>query len=282
MEDPFSAIGEAWPPDGPAADALFKCAWYDHYTVAQTLVGFGRGTPPWSWPGSPNLRCLSLGRIVGSGHPRVLQAPRGVAPNVIPAGWVEYDYAIIPANFGILPYAIDTSGGGGGGTADPIQDPSGQPWTTTRFRISSEVVQPPGGTFYYKGDIGALVGKPAEKSQVGFMKPKIEISMTRHRVVTITPYIATISTLIGRINDSPLSFADVSFNKGCLLFGGFSGTESFDSIGNMTYEIEYSIIGQDEDWNWVMGRDGITYELNTKPDGTGRGPFRYADFGTIP
>jgi hypothetical protein len=274
MEDPYGAIGEAWPPDGPAADALFKCAWYDRYTVAQTLVGFGRGTPPWSWPGSPNLKCLSLGRIVGSGRPRVLQVPRGVAPNIIPAGWPEYDYAIIPANFGILPYAT-----GDGTPENPIQDPSGKPWTTTRFRVAGEVFQPPGGTYYYQGE-GDFSGKPVEKSTLGIIRPKTEISITRHRVTGLD--IGAIEAYMGTLNIGNVTFGNKTYDPGWLMFAGWNSNVSINSLGQVETEAEYSVMSQDGDWNEIQAKDGNWYLINTMPDGTGDNPFAYTDFSMMP
>jgi hypothetical protein len=273
LEDPHGAIGEAWPPDGPAADALFKCPWYDRYTVAQTLVGFGRGTPAWPWPGSPNIRCLSLGRIVGSGRPRTLQVPRGETPNIIPAGWVEYDHAIIPANFGVLPY-------GTGEPGNPVTDPSGQPWTTTRFRFSGEVLTPPNNTFVYVG--GALAGVPVSNSLVGITRPKLEISLTRHKVDAAFDMLA-LSNLIGRVNTATFTIGNYGFPEGYVLFGGFSANEQRDSLGNITYEFEYGLLCNfDASWNSVMAKDAEFHLLNTKEDESGNYPFEYVDFTTIP
>jgi hypothetical protein len=270
-EDVYQAIGEAWPPDGPAADALIKCAWSNRYTVAQNLVGFGRGTPPWSWPESPNIKCISIGRITGSGKIYVLQAAEGLAP----AGWVKYDDAIIPANFGILPYAT-----GDGTPENPIKDPSGQPWTTTRFRFSGEVLTPPNNTFVYVG--GTVAGVPVSGSLVGITRPKLEISLTRHKVDAGFD-MAALANLIGCVNTSVFHIGNYDFPEGYVLFGGFSANEQRDSLGNLTYEFEYGLLCNfDASWNSIMAKDGDFHLINTKDDESGKYPFDYVDFTLIP
>lgn len=274
MDDPFGALEESQPETGATAMARFQCAWPQRYALVQGLIGTGRSTLPFTWPGSPNLKCLSIGTITGAGKLRILQIAEGTAPNILPAGWAAYDWAIVPANFGVLPYAMAE-----GTVENPIKDPSGQPWTTTRFRVNAEILQPPGGTFYYIG-AAPIGGTPIDKSAIGITRPKIEISMTRHRVDVVQ--VDALMGLIGTLNDAVLTFADHVFDIGTLLFAGFNGTENFDSLGNMTYEVEYSVLGQDVDWNKIMAKDADFYMSNSKPDGSGREPFLYSDFADIP
>lgn len=278
-------VTEAWPVDGATATVYYRCAWTDRYTLAQALIGSSSyvdnvliRVPPHKYPPSPNLVCGSLGTIQPYGI-GVLQTSQGG----LPAGWMTAQYAIVPATY-IVPH-FDT-----GASSDPPTDPSGQPWTTTRFRISGDVFTPPNRTYKYvqrTGDPnypqGTSAGIPVADSLLGIIRPQIEISMTRHRVPVEAFSIESIVGFIGKVNDNNVQFGNHIFEEGYLLFSGFNSTATVDTIGSLTFEVEYGLLGRfDYSWNTIMAPDTNWYLINTKADETGQYPFDYADFANIP
>lgn len=278
-------LTESWPVDGPTATVYYRCAWDQRYTLAAALMGSSSyvggvlvRVPPHAYPTSPNLICGSLGTIQPLGL-SVLQSAQGLAP----AGWITAQYAIIPATYVIPRYDV-------GSSSNPPQDPSGQPWTTTRFRISGDVFTPPNRAFKYvsrPGDPnypqGTSAGVPVADSLFGIVRPQIEISMTRHRVPVQGFSVATITDYIGTLNSLPLTFGDATFEEGHLLFAGFNATYTIDTLGNQTFEVEYGILGRtDYSWNTLMAPDSNWYLVNTQADESGMYPFAYTDFANIP
>lgn len=269
-------FGESWPSSGPEASAEFRCAWTDRYALARALMGSSTSVggvilqvPPYAWPESPNIFCAALGTIRGE-VPRILQVPEGRAP----AGWMAFTRAVIPARFSVPRYDIP------GTSPDPPKDPSGRTYTSTRFQLSGEVFTPPNGTFYYQDGGAAWV--PVHDSLLGIIRPRVEISMTRHWL----PWnfdLEVLMRLIGGVNSYPVQFTNRTFPRGTLLFGGFSATEQVDSLGERSYDIECGMLGNyDVEWNELMGQDSEWHLVNSQDDGLGDTPFPYIDFGDIP
>ena len=269
-------FGESWGPSGPEADAVFSCAWADRYALARALMGsvtlvggVVARTPPFTWYESPNLHCTSLGTIRGQGRARILQAAEGLAP----AGWIAWERALVPAHFTVPRW--DT-----GVSSEPPRDPSGLPYTSTRFQVSGEVFTPPNGTFYYQDGGPAWVA--VHDSLLGIPRPKVEISMTRHWL----PWnfdLDTIMALIGGVNDDIVTFGNRDFPRGTILFGGFGATETVDAAGSRSYDVECGLLANyDTEWNELMGQDGDWHILNSRDDGSGKPPFKYVNLLAIP
>jgi len=262
------AIVERWGPDGPEADVMFKCKWSDRYLVIKYLrggvIGSGRTVTylaPASYPSSPNLKCTSIGEL------------RGIKPRTLDSGWVEYEYAIVPAHFSTPTWdAI--------GTTDSMNsDPSHAPMTTTRFRGSPEILTPPGGSYYYTS--GTDSGKPVLDSTVGIVRSRVEISMTRHMIPF--PLMDKLMFDVGCINDTTMVFADRTFPRGTVLFAAFdSDPVAEPSTGQKCWDYTFSFVANySKDWNYFLDPHGEWVPINSKADGTGDPPFEYEDLSYL-
>jgi hypothetical protein len=249
----------ASPGSGPTASVRMQCEWDARYIVFAGLTGSVSGGPgsiyravPMSYPPSPGLVCLGVSDIKGTKYI---------------GGW-NYEHCIFTAQFGIPTW--DVPGGELGSN-----DPTGQPWTTTRARVSADVVQVPTST--YKWTSGADSGKAIAEAQVGISVPHVEVTITRH----IMPYvpISEAMTYIGKINTSAIALGNHSFAAGEFLFGGFSCSTSANTTGERTFEVEYSFLGvSGHTWNQILNRESSWVAINTAADGSGTSPFQSANF----
>lgn len=246
--------------EGPRATAIMQCLWPERYDVFRGLLGTSIvaggvivRTLPLAYPDSPNLWCLDVGQVVP------------VKPRWGGA-WFTAELARFPATFGVPRWSFD---------AEAASDPSGQPWTTTRVRVSAEVTSVPTGTFVWTA--GDQAGKKVPDSQLGLLAPRNEISMTRHWMPFVP--LRQVNGFIGTLNSQPIVLSDHTYAPGYVLFAGFNATESVDTLGNRTYEVEYVMLGSiTHDWNALLDR-GLVYRLvNTKQDRSGNYPFTYSDF----
>lgn len=263
-------ITESWPADsGATADVTFKCAWSDRYTLARALKGYINPAAyafvivvPYQYPPSPNLFCTSIGEI------------RGIGPFTDSSGWLQYKWALLPAHFTLPTYQAFPS------VDSASDDPSGLLYTTTKFKVSSEVFTPPGGAYFYVG--GADAGKPVEESHVGFVRPRCEIEMVRHKFPFV-PLDACMSIEGGIVNDDTVTFADHTFPRGTLLFTGMDSDPQPGSIeGILLWDLTFTFLGNATiEWNAFMDRAGKFNLINTKPDGSGDFPFNYISFNNL-
>lgn len=259
------AIVERVPPSGPEADVLIKCPYNQRFNVVKGLLGGAIATgrtvsylSPLAYPPSPNLRCTTIGEI------------RGLRPWVDSYGWVNYDWAIIPAHFELLKWDLPTSQG-----IEP--DPSGIPYTTTTFQTSAEIFQPPTGSYYYTA--GSYSGKPVAESSIGTVRPRVEITMTR-RLMPFVPLSFSLS-MVGKVNSATVRFADRIFPIGCLLYTGSSIPEPVTdpASAERRWDVSFNFMGNySVEWNAFMDPAGAYRLINTSPAGSGDYPFAYADF----
>jgi hypothetical protein len=176
--------------EGPKVTALMQCAWPDRFDVYKGLLGSAAATAsggiarvlPFRYPDSPNLWCLDVGQVVP------------IKPQWS-GSWFTAAGARFPAIFGVPRWSFD---------AASTTDPSGQPWTTTRVRVSAEVVTVPVGTFVWTA--GKQAGKPVPDSQLGILAPRNEISMTRHWMPFVP--LRQVNALIGTVNSRPIILGD--------------------------------------------------------------------------
>jgi len=258
------SVREAWPEQGgPTADVVFQGSWDLRYNLVKAIFGYAslngstiyRQTP-YQYPPSPNLWARSLTSIEGIG-PRTNQA----------TGWLGYKICQIGVHFAVPPFGFNVE------SPQAQNDPSGQPWTTTKIKGSGEVFTPPGtgSTFSWNAAGKTYNNAPIPNSTIGVLFPRVEISMTRHWMPFIP--VLTASTYIGSANLNPVEMGNQLFAKGTILFGGFNSSESADTLGNLVWEIEYTILvnQNDRDWNSYLAPDG-TYQL-VQPL-----PFQYLDF----
>lgn len=252
----------------PTAKLTFKCPWVDRYAVLLGLGGGVTGTaqrpvriPPFLYPDSPNLRVISIDRMASHGKMALRTSD----------GWPTFDYALIDVTFGVFPWGFDQQDPG------TQNDPTGQPWITTRFKSSSEIIVPTGGTF--KWSEGPFAGKPVQDGKLAFIRGKFEIAITRHWMPAVP--VQYMMFFENTINDSDVTIGDFTYPRGFLMLGPTNSVESADTLGNRTYEVEHTILGQrDYDWNSFFAPDWNFYHVDTAGDGSGRKPAEFADWFT--
>jgi hypothetical protein len=253
---------EAPPGQGPQATIQFQCPWEGRYSVFAGLVGTASGgpgaiyrQPPLQYPPSPNLYCLGVGNARPWGRYQ--------------GGWV-WEYCRFTATFGIPSYSWEAQPEG-------VTDPSGQAYTTTRFRVSADVTQVPLGTFVWTS--GTDSGKPVPDAQLGIMVPHTEVTITRH----LMPFVplAEAASYVGKVNTSAVSIGNHSFTAGQFLFAGMSGSASADTAGTRNFEVEYTLLGaHGHTWNQLLDRGLAWVTINTAAGGGGNSPFGSADYWT--
>lgn len=266
--DGQAGITRRWTDYGPEVTVRFMCNWADTANLAAALLGSvalnDDGSlariPPYNLPFAPKLYATQVGE------------ERPLNPKLDPSGWTYYEKSELPCTFAALTWQIE------GGDQEGQIDPSGLPYTTTRFRVSSEVIQPPRGCYYIE-PFGSDA-KLADDALIGIISPRVEISLSRHWQPRI-PLDETM-TLVGGVNDEEITLANRTFPRGTILFAGFGNDPRNDPNGFPVQELEYTFLGKYEvEWNEFLGADGLWHLLNTKADGTGDPPFPYVDLTPI-
>lgn len=229
-----SGIVEGWPQDGPYAVVKYRTDTANRYQLASDLRGTASaiatpgGLPlitrvmAHRYPPSTNLICKSIDSIEMIGGP----VPLLTWANW-PA-WISKQSSIVTARYETATFSDQSS-----------QDPSGQPYTTTTFTMSSEVLTLPGSVYKFPS------GTPA--SNAGRQIPQIQISMKRFMV----PYLplSACSQCIGRVNLYPLTFSDLVCPTGTLLFVGANAEIAADTSGNVHYTVDYQLVYRPIPWN---------------------------------
>jgi hypothetical protein len=258
------AIGED---NMPTATVRMKCPYNVRYTLFAALKGtsiaIGRAivrTPPFAYPPSTNLSCHSITDVK-------MIKPQTVGSGPL-TGWVTGVWCTFTANFSVLRYDLTVGGG----------DPSGKAYTTTTIKVSAEVLTPPDGAFY----IGPFPStKKVEEGSLGIIRANCEINMKRV-FVPYVPLDAAMTLMKGCVNSIPMQFADRVFLPGCLLFAGFDASPVDDPSGGRTFDLNYVLMGKSDDWNKFISTDGSLQFLNTAANGSGDGPYTYADLTVLP
>jgi hypothetical protein len=266
--------------EGPRAVVRLTCPWNSRYAVLKGLAGSSTlagkqivRTAPFQYPPSRNLYCTEIASITAIGKPQ---------PDTN-LGWITFAdatgsggtkaKAVITAVFTVPKWQFTTD------PANGQNDPSGQAWTTTRFKVSAEVFTP--GSTTFKWQTGAASTGNVTSSNIGIIRPRTEISLTRHWMPYIPlDYVQT--TCVGNLNLNPITFSDHTYPKGAILFASMNSTETADTLGNIVQEVEYIMLanGNDVDWNKLLDVDGNYYFINTKTDQSGNYPYGYADWYT--
>ncbi len=269
-------IEESWGEGQPARVTVhYRVAWSDRYAfIAGLRGGIVGGTVflPHAYPPSPNLTCVGIGQI------------RGVKPRVA-GGFLEYQDAIIPAEYGVPVFDVAASSGGTSHT-----DPSGKAFTNTDWQVTVEVFQPPTGVYYWQG--GPASGQPIPDASIGLVRPRVEFTIRRSWLPY--PPLDFFMRYSGSVNDAPVRISDYTFPRGTLLLPGAQGGMSRDgSLEGRTGELVYTLVGNGPvnvggvayvpSWNEFFATNGTWQEANTAADGSGEPPYRYSDFwGNLP
>lgn len=246
--------------NGATAKVVFQCPYANRYLLIKALMGSVSSSGPsiirnvpFAYPPSPNLVCTSVNNIVG------------LKPSFV-GGWVTYQLARMTATFGFVPWQFSQ------GNQNGQNDPSGQPWTVTKIKATSEVFQPPEGAFKEGG------GPSIDGSILGIVRPKTEISILR-KFLPFVP-LAQINLCSGRINKYPFQIANMIYPPGFVLFVSGSNEPSNDPLGNPTQDIEYSLIANgDFDWNTFLTPDNNWVSIVDKFNNP---PFEMVDFSVLP
>ena len=278
--DGADAIHEQVNQDGAQATVVFKCPWSQRYAVVAGLLGGVRASGsrivrvlPAAYPPSPNLFCTAIGAIKGI---KPMRDDDGTQSGL--KGWLVYEWALITATFSRPTWQAIAYPRGGGGQGQSA-DPSGLLFATTRFKVSAETYALPFGAYYWQG--GRHAGEVVDGAAVSEIRPRVEISLTRHLMPSVP--LAQAQTLIGGVNDQPWLLADYAFPRGSVLFTGFNSEPKADPATQATaWELELTFLGNTTlDWNQALDPEGTYQYINNAPDGSGAGPFRYVDFSGL-
>jgi hypothetical protein len=268
-DGPDAGIIRRWTEFGQEITIRFMVDWDRCQDLAAALIGSvsvnDDGSlsriPPYNLPFAPRLYATQL------------SDERPLTPKKDSSGWTFYRKSEISCTFANLTWQVE------GGDQTGQADPSGLPYTTTRFRVSSEVISPP-KSMYYVGPFGSSA-KLADDSLVGFVSPRAEISMSRHWQPKIP--LEEAMALVGSVNDEEIKLANRVFPRGTLLFTGLTNDPRNDPNGYPVQELDYTFLGKFEvEWNEFLDPVTKDYQFfNTEQDGTGDFPFSYVDFSPI-
>ncbi len=247
----------------PTATARITCNWTERYGVMKGLAGGVSGTAqkpvridPFLYPDSPNLRCIAIPEI------------KGIGLSIRPDGWPTYQKADMSVVFGVYPWAFGSQDPSGQG------DPSGKPYFTVKFKATSEIVVPQGGTF--KWSAGASAGTPIPGSGIGFLRPKAEIAVTEHWMPAVP--VQFLDEFAGTLNPFPVPIGDKVYGRGQLMYGSLDAELTADTLGNFSFQVTHIILVQQVDWNKFLDPSGTYQYVDTAGFGNGSPPFQYADW----
>lgn len=186
-----------------------------------------------------------------------------------PAGWPYYDKVIIPTKWSVPLYAV---------LEDPYPpstiglDPSGFPYTTTRWRTAGEIFSPYTNAYRFKNE-----ATPANEANVGILRAKTELSITRH----FMPFVDTLSLdgLIGKINMDPITISTDTNPPESILYLGYDAEPYINpSNGKIVYDVTHRMMVNgpvpdkdgvpQESWNYFMNRSGF-WDVLVQRDGGG-------------
>lgn len=243
---------------GPGAEVGFRCLWGDRYDVIRALIGqsYAVGTSihriaPMAYHDSPGMFCLAVPEIVG--FPEAIQTQAD--------GWVGYKYADFIAQYGILPYGLDSSYATGRAYCSITEDVGGETRTI------------PQTTYFFQD------GTPSN-TPLSFDIAIRRISARFYRV-PLYPDVE-MDPLVNGVNSAPYRIGRKTYGIGLLRFLGAGIAEEWDSLGNLNYTISYLFDKRPIDWNYEIHPNTGNWTLVTK-DGTPTGDPRYpyVDFSPL-
>lgn len=268
-------LTEANGPEGLKATVMFKCAWQDRNDLKAGLLGtvdYQDGTivrsEPFSYPVSPrDLAPFGDGtqgmfnhRLVCTAVPEVRgrawkSDPDGTVTGM--PGWGYFTYAILTAEFTTPTYLIRPLGPNGTGFGDLVN----QTYCTSELRVSGEVFSPPTGA--YRWTEGSRTGQPVNDANVGLLRPRYELAVTRVRMPIVPT--KTLDAMIMTINATTLQIGANTVSPDAALFLGYNPRPRCDPYnGGIIYDIEmlWAVNGfittrnADGSWNWFVDPAG--------------------------
>lgn len=257
------AIVERCPPPGPEADVTYRCWWEDRGEIYKALMGGVEASgfqitrwAPHQFMWNDQLVCTEIRDVTG------------IKPRTEDDGTVSYDQVRFTAHYCVPPWDSRNN-------VSLSRDPSDCLFTSTKFKTSCEVFNPPFGSYYFTA--GSYSGKPVNESGSSVVRPRVEIVVTRHMMPFVPLHL--IAQCEGTVNDTTITFADHDFTQGTLLFvTGEPDQKADPSTGARCWDIAFQLLGNtDHDWNKFMDPGGQWNLINTAADGSGQPPFAYSD-----
>jgi len=260
---------------GPEAVVKFQCPYASRLQVAQTLMGTVVWTGsqvvrlnPFQYPPLPYLYCLEIASIVG------------LNPIVDHTGWQSYKSAVITAVFRRPLYPFINAS-----PATTQADPSGQPYTVTRFSSTVDMVPAVSGSFRWAS--GSTTGANAivPDNIITQLQSQTQITMTRYMM----PYIPLnyFEQFKWNVNLNPIAFSDHTYPKGTVLFWNIESEPTADSAGNYSQNVTYVMLAKAHDWNMfpnpkdTANPGALDFATSTGSlSGSPVYPYPYSDFFT--
>lgn len=260
FEDGRAGVSETYAPGQPVATVTFTCLAGDHYQLIRDLIGYSVAsglsiirTYPFAYPPSPNLIATAIESVEFYG------APTQIAGVALP--WLWKQKCRVRCRFE-LPLWFQNGAG----------DPSGQPYTTTSFQASADVLTLPDSTYHFPS------GWPTV-TPVGIKIPKATITMERHNM----PYapVQQVFPIIGNVNSAPVTIGGYACATGTLLFVGFGASPQADTLGNIVWNTQYVFEFRARPWNQFLSPNP-TEGWAVPVDGNGNPVFSSSDLSTLP
>lgn len=280
MED--SGIQEAYDyQSGSTATVTFRCLWDDHYTLVQELTGTailkdtgGGAKPsiianyPASYPGSTNLLCRKIDRVIPFGKPTILSWP--------PLGkWLAKKEALVTATFSYFPIQAQQSGGN---PQDGQFDASGKPWVTTSVQLSSDTVTWPDHSLSFAND-GSGIPPPFNGNLIQIV-PLAQITMKRY----LLPYIpiAEMISILGQVNVNPMALGNFTCPAGTVLFCGGNSEVTCNTDGTVVQTVDYTFQFRSKPWNQAINPETGQWQNLVSIADYKTPPYASGDFSILP
>jgi hypothetical protein len=197
--------------------------------------------------------CYSVGECIPK--KMVVNNPRD-RPGFTP-GWTNYEFAVVPTRWRVQTYDVAEAPYS---PTEPGRDPSGFPYTTTRWRISGELFSPYTNCYQFENET-----TPVNEANIGIQRIKTELAITRH----FMPFVDTVALdkIFGTVNRDPIQIGgDVNPSHSMLHLGYETQEYVNPSNGRIVYDITHRIMVNggvldgdgviQESWNYFMNRSG--------------------------
>lgn len=235
------AVTERWPRDsGPQATVRLRCNWAHRHQLMRDLLGVWGVDPPFEYPYSDNLVAIDI----------VDCRPVGGAA-ALAGGWPVYETAEVTVAFGVPTY--DWPG--------QTNDPSGEPWITTTFDISGEMLSKPEGSYYWEDS-----DLPVNDGRIGQFLPSMGLSCKRHWAPSAP--IGKWMAKVGTVNSGYVMLGQIFAPPETLLFLAGPIEQSITTLATWSWNCELRFAFRRTSWNKMwhpkpgLGWQYINQEIN--------------------
>ena len=279
---------------GRRAKVRFKCAWSDRNKLIAGLVGTVDyrqttivRTPPFSYPTAPpddfnNGGPIRADSMFGTSITDVSGIKWSTdidGSETGLQGWGAFTYALVDCEFSSPPYLITPVNGVG-------DDLVHQTYCITKLRVNGEVFSPPSGAYQWAE--GGFINQPVNDANVGLMRAKYELSVTRVRM-PIVP-METLDAMISTVNKVAIKVGTNTITPEAALFLGYNPEPYKDpASGQIVYNIEmlWAINGlvtsrnADGSWNWFVDPSGDWSAIVSTGKANSAPPFSAIDHNNL-